>query len=82
MIFLAFCDVDFTSGDPCSVCITCPDAGQRILIANTNNPSNNYIALPTSGVPYCIDLAIGRSIDITQFGNSQSGDSHGTHECI
>jgi len=79
-ISIALCTVNLTLGDPCSVCITCPDAGQRVLIEDPVSGAS-YIVLPKSGVALCIDVAIGRCIDVTQFGNSQTGDFLGDFAC-
>ena len=73
------CVVNFTLGDPCVLCITCTDAGQRILVESTG--SSGYI-FPVATVPLCFDVAIGRSVQLTQYGCGPSGIDLGEHECL
>lgn len=67
---MAVCDVEFTPGDPCTLCITCADDGKRIIIEDAGSSRLKFIVEPIANETLCIDVAIGRTVKVTQLGNS------------
>ena len=68
-----------TPGDPCELCITCQDAGQRILVESAGSSGFIY---PGAGFSICFDVASGRTVTLTQYGCGPSGIDLGDHECL
>jgi len=76
------CEVTLTQGNPCTVCITCADASQRIEIEDGDG-NLIFFLNPKVGIEDCFTLLNGRTIHVKQFGcPTQIPIDLGEHTCI